>query len=76
MSLLAIVGGDEGIVDAHDKAVGKTLAWIKKNAIETRLQDSATGTMVRAGGQKMVAATFRHDTSRNLGPAFAAALSW
>ena len=26
------------------------------------------GRMVRAGGQKMVAATFRHDTSRNLDP--------
>ena len=33
-----------------------------------RLSDPATGSMVRAGGQKMVAATFRHDTSRNLDP--------
>ena len=32
------------------------------------MQDPATGAMVRAGGQKMVAATFRHDTSRNLDP--------
>ena len=68
VSLLAMVGGDERIVDAHDKAVGKTLAWVEKNAIETRIQDRATGTMVRAGDQKMVAATFRHDTSRNLDP--------
>ncbi len=32
------------------------------------MQDKASGAMVHAGGQKMVAATFRHDTSRNLDP--------
>ena len=32
------------------------------------MKDPATGRMVREGGQKMVAATFRHDTSRNLDP--------
>ena len=68
VSLMAMVGGDERIVDAHDRAVGRTLAWIERNAVETRLQDRATGAMVRAGGHKMVAATFRHDTSRNLDP--------
>ena len=68
VSLLALVGGDERIVEVHDQAVGKTLAWIEKNAVETRIQDKGSGTMVRAGGQKMVAATFRHDTSRNLDP--------
>ncbi len=68
VSLMALVGGDERIVEAHDRAVGRTLSWIEKNAIETRMQDKATGAMVQAGGQKMVAATFRHDTSRNLDP--------
>ena len=68
VSLLAMVGGDDRIVEAHDKAVGKTLAWIEEYAVRTRMQDKATGAMVRAGGQKMVAATFRHDTSRNLDP--------
>ena len=32
------------------------------------MTDPATGRMAREGGQKMVAATFRHDTSRNLDP--------
>ena len=32
------------------------------------MKDPATGRLVRAGGQRMVAATFRHDTSRNLDP--------
>ena len=65
---MAMVGGDERIVDAHDKAVGRTLAWIEGNAVEPRMRDPATGAMVRAGEQKMAAATFRHDTSRNLDP--------
>ncbi|MCY4096838.1 MAG: conjugative relaxase, partial [Rhodospirillales bacterium] len=68
VSLLAMVGGDERIVDAHDQAVGRTLAWIEEHAVQTRIQDKATGAMIRTGGQKMVAATFRHDTSRNLDP--------
>ena len=41
---------------------------MERNAVETRVQDKASGAMIRAGGQKMVAATFRHDTSRNLDP--------
>ena len=68
VSLVGLVGGDGRVVDAHDRAVAATLAWIEKNAAETRLKDPATGRMVREGGQKMVAATFRHDTSRNLDP--------
>ena len=68
VSLTALVGGDAEIVAAHDKAVGRTLAWIEANAVETRMQDPASGAMVRVGGQKMVAATFRHDASRNLDP--------
>ena len=68
VSLAGLVGGDARVVDAHDRAVAATLAWIERNAVETRLKDPATGRMVREGGQKMVAATFRHDTSRNLDP--------
>ena len=68
VSLAALVGGDGRIVDAHDRAVKRTLAWVEGNAAETRLKDPETGQMVRAGGQKTVAATFRHDTSRNLDP--------
>ena len=63
VSLAALVGGDDRVIAAHDAAVKRTLSWIEKNAIETRMQDPATGTMVRVGNQKMVAATFRHDTS-------------
>ena len=68
VSLMALVGGDERIVAVHDRAVTRTLSWIERNAIETRVQDKASGAMVHAGSQKMVAATFRHDASRNLDP--------
>ena len=68
VSLAALVGGDRRIVEAHDRAVAATLAWVEKNAAETRMKDPDTGKMGRVGNQKIVAATFRHDTSRNLDP--------
>ena len=68
VSLMAMIGGDERIVSAHDRAVRTTLGWIEKNAILTRMQDSGTnpgqagasGAMIHAGDQKTVVATFRH----------------
>ncbi|MDE0407201.1 MAG: relaxase domain-containing protein [Alphaproteobacteria bacterium] len=68
VSLAALVGGDRRIVEAHDRAVTVTLAWVEKHAAETRMKDPDTGKMARVGDQKIVAATFRHDTSRNLDP--------
>ncbi len=69
VSLAALIGGDARIVEAHDRAVVRALDWFEKNAAETRMQDKATGRMVRVRGQKAVISTFRHDTSRNLDPA-------
>ena len=69
VSLAALVGGDDRIVAAHDRAVAGALDWFERNAAETRMQDPEQGRMVRAGDQKTVIATFRHDTSRNLDPA-------
>ena len=68
VSLAALVGGDARVVDAHDRAVRRTLDWVERNVAETRMKDPETGRMTRALGQRMVAATFRHDTSRNLDP--------
>ncbi|MYA95919.1 MAG: conjugative relaxase [Nitrospinae bacterium] len=69
VSLIALIGGDARVVDAHDRAVTRALGWFERNAAETRMQDPAIGRMVRAGGQKAVIATFRHEASRNLDPA-------
>ncbi len=68
VSLASLVGGDARVVEAHDRAVERTLAWVEGHAAETRMKDPETGRMVRAGDQKTVAATFRHDASRNLDP--------
>ena len=68
VSLAALIGGDDRIVGAHDAAVRKALIWIEGNVAETRMMDAESGRMVRAGDQSIVAATFRHDTSRNLDP--------
>ena len=68
VSLAALVGGDKRIVDIHDRAVAASLDWVERNVAETRMKDPDAGCMVRAGNQKIVAATFRHDTSRNLDP--------
>ena len=68
VSLAALVGGDGRIVEAHDRAVAATLAWVERHAAETRMKDPDSGQIARTGDQKIVAATFRHDTSRNLDP--------
>ena len=68
VSVAALVGGDPRLVVAHNRAVKRTLEWVEKEVAQTRLKDPKTGETVRAGGQKLVAATFRHDTSRNLDP--------
>ena len=68
VSLAALIGGDGRIVAAHDAAVRRTLAWLEETTVQTRMKDPATGFLVRAGGQRMVVATFRHEVSRNLDP--------
>ena len=68
VSLMAIVCGGGRIVEAYDTAVSATLSWIEANSVETRMRDPATRAMVQAWDHKMVAATFRRDTSRNLDP--------
>ncbi|MXX91189.1 MAG: relaxase domain-containing protein [Boseongicola sp. SB0677_bin_26] len=45
VSLMALVGGDERIVETHDRAVTATLDWIEEHAVETRMRDPATRAM-------------------------------
>ena len=37
MSLAALIGGDRRVIDAHDRAVQRTLGWVEKNALQTRV---------------------------------------
>ena len=68
VSLAALACGDARVAEAHGRAVKRTLAWVEERAVETRMKDSETGRMIRAGDQKTVIATFTHETSRNLDP--------
>ncbi|HKU24655.1 MAG TPA: MobF family relaxase, partial [Candidatus Sulfotelmatobacter sp.] len=65
VSVQAMVGGDERLIAAHDKAVGEALAEAENYA----------GSRVRLNGANenrttgnWVVATYRHDTSRELDP--------
>ena len=60
--------GTPRLVGPLDHQVAQQVAWVEKHIVETRMKGPQTGAMARAGGQQMVAATFRHDTSRNLDP--------
>ena len=42
VSLVALIGGDARVVDAHDHAVVRALDWFERNAAETRMQDPAS----------------------------------
>ncbi len=66
VSIVAMLGGDAAVAAAHDAAVRRTLAWLEASTIQTRIRDPESGLLVHTGGQKMVAATFRHEVSRNL----------
>jgi len=68
VSLAALLGNDAAAAAAHDEAVRRTLAWLEATTVQTRMKDADSGLLVHAGGQKMVAATFRHEVSRNLDP--------
>lgn len=63
VSLMAIVGGEQRILGAHDKAVGRTLAWIEGNAVEIRMAAIATGNAGDAGAIAPLVAELAHNPS-------------
>jgi conjugative relaxase-like TrwC/TraI family protein len=68
VSILALIGGEKEVLEAHRKAVDTTLKHVEKNILETRMIDPETGKMGILKGQKGLFTTFVHDTSRNLDP--------
>ena len=52
VSLAALIGGDSRIVDAHDRAVERSLGWFEKNAAETRMKDPETDRWSGPGTKK------------------------
>lgn len=65
VSVLALIGGDKGILEAHNQAVQIAAGYVEKLVSARDTKDGVTS-IVPTG--KMVAAAFTHDTSRNLDP--------
>lgn len=66
VSLLAEVGADARVMAAHDRAVKAALSWIEASVAGTRIRSGGVVERVQTGN--LVAATFRHHTSRNHDP--------
>jgi len=68
VSVMALVGGDERLIKAHDEAVKATLTHIESKVLETRVWDNASKTQFKERDLDMVAAMFRHEVNRNQDP--------
>ncbi len=66
VSILSEVLGEEKIHQLHQKAVENTLKYAEDNFIATRVKDGKK--VVKQQVKSMIAATFMHNTSRNLDP--------
>ncbi len=68
LSLLAILGKDERIVEAFRQFVETTLGWAEKNLAEARVWDASSKRQQVEKTGKLVAAAFLHDVNRNGDP--------
>lgn len=68
VSILAEVAGDQRLLSAHDKAVQNVLRHIEQEYIVTRNRNRAENIVEYEKTDSMVAATFKHTTSRALDP--------
>ena len=64
VSVAGLVYGDRRLIDAHDRAVRAALAHIERHAIVTRQRGADGSGYEWRHGAGMVAALFRHSTSR------------
>ena len=68
VSLEALLHGDRRVLGAHDAAVKATLDWLEKDLLQTRSYDPVTKQRPRVAANGLVAAGFRHLTSRDQDP--------
>ncbi len=64
VSILALVGGDERLIAAHDEAVRLTLEWAEANIAGHRKRDKDG--VYQQDADNLTAAMFRHSTSRDM----------
>ena len=67
-SVAALVGGDDRLIKVHEQAVARALEHIQQHAIVTRQRGTDGQGYQWRHGEGMVAATFRHATSRDQDP--------
>ncbi|EOX4359234.1 MobF family relaxase [Vibrio cholerae] len=68
VSILAEIAGDQRLLSAHDKAVHAALRHIEQEYIVTRNRNRSENRVEYEKTGSMVAATFKHTTSRALDP--------
>ncbi len=68
VSVVALVGKDERVIGAHDQAVREAIAMLEKTAAWTRLNNRNQSGPNQLATGNLLAAVFRHDTSRSLDP--------
>ncbi|HEM8280845.1 TPA: MobF family relaxase [Providencia stuartii] len=68
VSILAEIAGDQRLLSAHDKAVHAALRYIEQEYIVTRNRNRSENRVEYEKTGSMVAATFKHTTSRALDP--------
>lgn len=66
VSILALSGGDQRLVEAHNEAVKTALELIEREHVVTRVKISGQTQLAHTGN--LVIAAFRHETSRALDP--------
>ena len=66
VSILALVGGEEQVEQAHKKALLRTLKIIERDYAATRVKKNYQSRVVNTGN--LVVGQFHHDTSRELDP--------
>ena len=65
VSIMAIVGGDNRLIEAHQRAVGETLRELENKAATRVRMDGANADRITGN---LAIAVYRHDTSRELDP--------
>ena len=68
VSLEALLYGDRRVLGAHDAAVKATLDWLERDLLQTRSYDPVIRQRPRVAANGLVAAGFRHLTSRDEDP--------
>ncbi len=68
VSVMALVAGDERLIEAHNEAVKATLNHIEEKILETRVWDKAAKVQFKERNIEMIAGLFRHEVNRNQDP--------